>query len=115
MLSHIGKTFPSEGSGCHHEFSFCFAEDHTMRTRRPVLRGTSHGRARRPAATTVEFVPVALVFFMLVLGIFEIGRAFMTQHLLTNAAREGCRVGVLQGRSTSQITTAVNNTLAGHG
>jgi Flp pilus assembly protein TadG len=86
-----------------------------MRTRRPVLRGTSHGKARRFAAAHVEFIPVSLVFFILVLGIFEIGRAFMTQHLLTNAAREGCRIGVLQGRSTAQITTAVNNRLADQG
>src|SRR5262249_22546771 len=36
-------------------------------------------------------------------------------HLLTNAAREGCRVGVVEGRSTSDITNAVVNRLTQQG
>src|SRR6516162_1061046 len=80
-------------------------EEHSMYTRRPGLRGTSCGLARRAGAACVEFTVAGLVFFILILGTFEIGRALTVQHLLTNAAREGCRVGVLQGKSSTQITT----------
>jgi Flp pilus assembly protein TadG len=73
------------------------------------------GRSARAGATSIEFALVGSIFFMLVMGIFEIGRAFMVQHLLTNAARTGCRVGVLQGQSSAQITAAVNNTLSAQG
>ena len=86
-----------------------------MDTHRPMLRGTPSLPARRTAATSVEFTVCALVFFIMLLGIFEIGRAFMVQHLLTNAAREGCRLGVLQGTSSPQITAAVTNRLAQQG
>jgi Flp pilus assembly protein TadG len=86
-----------------------------MYTRRPLLHGTPAGPARRIGATCVEFTVSGLVFFILILGIFEIGRAFMVQHLLTNAAREGCRLGVLQGVTSPQITAAVNNRLAQQG
>jgi Flp pilus assembly protein TadG len=71
--------------------------------------------ARRAGAACVEFTVAGLVFFILILGTFEIGRALMVQHLLTNAAREGCRVGVLQGKSSTQITTAAVNRLADQG
>lgn len=86
-----------------------------MYTRRPGLRGTSCGLARRAGAACVEFTVAGLVFFILILGTFEIGRALTVQHLLTNAAREGCRVGVLQGKSSTQITTAAVNRLADQG
>jgi Flp pilus assembly protein TadG len=80
-----------------------------------MLHGAPCQPARRTAATSVEFTVCALVFFIMLLGIFEIGRAFMVQHLLTNAAREGCRLGVLQGTSSPQITAAVTNRLAQQG
>jgi Flp pilus assembly protein TadG len=71
--------------------------------------------AGRIGATSVEFALVGGIFFMIVMGIVEIGRAFMVKHLLTNAAREGCRQGVLSGRSTAQITGVVNTTLTAQG
>ena len=69
----------------------------------------------RAGTAMVEFAIVGPVFFMMVLGIIEIGRALMVEQLLTGAARVGCRVGVVEGRSTQQITTAVNNYLSGVG
>jgi Flp pilus assembly protein TadG len=54
---------------------------------------------------------VAPVIFGAVLGMIEVGRGIMVVHLLNNAARAGCRVGILEGKSTNDITTAVNNTL----
>jgi Flp pilus assembly protein TadG len=86
-----------------------------MRTRSHSQPRTAGTPAPRVGATSVEFTVAGLVFFTLILGIFEIGRAFMVQHLMTNAAREGCRVGVLQGTSSAQITTAVTSRLAQQG
>ena len=40
-------------------------------------------------------------------GIFEFGRAYQTWQILTNAAREGARMAVLQDSSNSDINTRV--------
>jgi len=72
------------------------------------------GRLRR-GASTVEFAVVAPVFFAIVFGIIEVGRGLMATHLLSNAARAGCRVGAIEGRANSDISTAVVNTLTAQG
>ena len=75
------------------------------------VRSTWRGRGR-PAATAVEFAVAALVFFLFVLGLVEVGRGLMLQHLLLNAARQGCRTGILPSSSNSQIDSAVSDSLA---
>jgi Flp pilus assembly protein TadG len=80
-----------------------------------LLHGNSRpGRAalpRRGGASLVEFAVVAPIFFMIVLGIIEIGRACMVTELLTEAARRGCRAGVLEGTSSSAIKQAATDYL----
>jgi Flp pilus assembly protein TadG len=51
------------------------------------------------------------VFFLLVFGMIEYGRMVMVQQVITNASREGARVGVLDGATTAQVQTAVTNYL----
>jgi Flp pilus assembly protein TadG len=68
-------------------------------------------RRNRQGAAVVEFAIVAPVFFLLVFGMIEYGRMVMVQQVITNASREGARVGVLDGSTTSSVTTAVNNYL----
>jgi Flp pilus assembly protein TadG len=63
----------------------------------------------------VEFAVVAPVFFLLVFAMIEFGRMVMVQQILTNAAREGARVGVLDGSTESKVDTAVNNYLTAAG
>jgi Flp pilus assembly protein TadG len=75
------------------------------------LRSRLQGRGRT-AAATVEFAIAAPVFFLFVLGMVEVGRGLMVQHLLLNAARQGCRTGILPSGGNSQISTAVADTLA---
>jgi Flp pilus assembly protein TadG len=41
----------------------------------------------------------------------EYGRMVMVQQVLTNAAREGARVGVMDGATQASVTSAVNNYL----
>jgi Flp pilus assembly protein TadG len=75
--------------------------------RTPVRR-----ERRRRGAAIVEFAIVAPLFFMLILGIIEFGRMVMVQQIITNAAREGARVGVLSNATTSQVDSAVSNYLS---
>ena len=66
-------------------------------------------RQLRQGATAVEFALVAPIFFVMVLAVMEFGRAFMVTQLLTEAARRGCRLAIIEGTSTQQIhDTAVN-------
>jgi Flp pilus assembly protein TadG len=50
-----------------------------------------------------------------IFGLIEIGRGFMASHLLTNAARVGCRQGILANQTTDTIATAVNDLLSSQG
>jgi len=54
---------------------------------------------------------VAPLFFLLVLGMIEFGRMVMVQQVITNASREGARIGVLDGVSTEEVTDAVETFL----
>ena len=69
----------------------------------------------RRGAAAVEFAIVAPVFFMVVLGIIEFGRMAMVQQVITNAAREGARIGVLDDTTTAQVDTKVQNYLTSAG
>ncbi len=69
-------------------------------------------RSKRKGAAAVEFALVAPIFFLVVLGMIEVGRAVMVQQVLTNASREGARQAVLDGATAAQVTTYVNNYLS---
>jgi Flp pilus assembly protein TadG len=81
---------------------------------RPGLRHRAGCRNRRGVAA-VEFACVAPLFFLLVFGLIEYGRMVMVQQLLTNAAREGARVGVLDGSTEAKVDAAVNTYLSAAG
>ncbi len=61
-------------------------------------------RRNRRGAAVVEFAVVAPVFFLLVFGMIEFGRAIMVQQILTNASREGARVAVLDSPTPRPAT-----------
>jgi len=75
----------------------------TTRRVLPVRRGTA----------VVEFALIAPLFLLLLFGIFEFGRVVMVQQLITNAAREGARMAVIEGANTANIQTEIQNRLAG--
>jgi Flp pilus assembly protein TadG len=100
------------------EKSLCLRSGRPVAARDPGAsgdRGAAPFRRSRPrqrgGAAAVEFAFVAPVLFMLVFGMIEFGRMVMVQQVLTNASREGCRVGILDGSSSSDVTTTVNNYL----
>jgi Flp pilus assembly protein TadG len=65
-------------------------------------------RARRGAAVT-EFAIVAPIFFLMVVGFIEFGRALMVQQVLINASRVGARQAITTGATQSQVTAAVED------
>jgi Flp pilus assembly protein TadG len=72
-------------------------------------------RRNRQGAAAVEFAIVAPIFFVMIFGMIEFGRAIMVQQVLTNASREGARVAVLDSQSptatqvASTVTTYLQN------
>ena len=70
---------------------------------------------RRPGTTAVQLAFVAPWFFLFVLALIEFGRGFMVTNQLNSAARDGCRLGVLSGKTYSDITTTVDNDMQAAG
>jgi Flp pilus assembly protein TadG len=64
-------------------------------------------RLQRRGVAVVEFAIVAPVFFMMVIGFIEFGRALMVQQVLINASRVGARQASTTGATTSQVQAAV--------
>jgi Flp pilus assembly protein TadG len=63
-------------------------------------------RTRERGSAMVETAIVLPLLLMLMVGIFEVGRAYETWQVLTNAAREGARMAVTPS-STVPVTTAL--------
>lgn len=70
------------------------------------VRRAKRNKGRRGAAV-VEFAIVAPLFFLLVLGFIELGRAFMVQQVLTNASRVGARQAITLGGTQAEVESAV--------
>ena len=68
--------------------------------RRP---GFPHLRERQRGAAAVEFALVAIVFFMLLIGIVEMGRVLFTWNAAAEATRYGARVAVVCGLNDAAI------------
>jgi Flp pilus assembly protein TadG len=72
--------------------------------------------AKRTAGQSfVEFALILPVFLILVMGILDMARAFSALQMVTNAAREGARVGVMPTSVSSVVIDAVDNYLAAGG
>jgi len=63
----------------------------------------------------VEFALVVPLLLLLVIGIFEFGRAWMTQNILTGAAREAVRILAVPTGSTAAAWDRADNVLRSAG
>jgi Flp pilus assembly protein TadG len=59
----------------------------------------------------LEMAMTLPLLLLVCVAIFELGRAYQTQQILTNAAREGARMAVLPDASTGNIQTRVKKYL----
>ncbi|HUG89894.1 MAG TPA: TadE family protein [Planctomycetaceae bacterium] len=79
-------------------------------------RSAAHRRgwrsASRRGAAIIEFALIAPLFFLLVIGIIEFGRALMVQQVLTNASREGSRRAIVEGATVSDVQNVVTTYLS---
>ncbi len=62
----------------------------------------------RKAAAVVEMAVVLPILLTMLFGIIEFGWTFMIYQSITNAAREGCRVAVLEGSTESDIENRIS-------
>ena len=69
------------------------------------------GRGERGAALLEMALTLPLLLLVCV-GILEFGRAYQTWQVLTNAAREGARIAVLQGMSDDVVRNRVKEYMA---
>lgn len=60
----------------------------------------------------VEMAIVLPVFVLVSLGVIEFGRALMVANMVTNSAREGARMAVLDGSSNTEVQKAVTDFLS---
>jgi Flp pilus assembly protein TadG len=70
---------------------------------------------RRTGAAAVEMAAILPLIIALVFGQIESSRLGMVAQLLTTAAREGCRVAVINGKTQSDVQARVNAVLTGSG
>jgi Flp pilus assembly protein TadG len=63
-------------------------------------------------AALLETAVTVPIILMICVGVFEFGRAYSTWQVLTNAAREGARVGTVRGTSDHDVETAVRSYMA---
>lgn len=84
-------------------------------TRKNMLIQRRNKGSRRQGAALVEAALVLPIFFMVVLGIVEFGRAFMICQLLQNAAREGCRKAVTGAYTKAQVTADIKTDMTNGG
>src|SRR5205814_3863555 len=77
-------------------------------------------RCRHRATATVEFALLAPLLAAILMGSIELARAVMVKGILTDAARDGARIGALPGEGNSivshtDVTTDITNILTDNG
>ncbi len=75
---------------------------------------TTRLRSQKGAALLETAITLPLILLVSV-SIFEFGRAYQVQQVLTNAAREGARIAVLPEYTDAQVTSVVRTYLTDGG
>src|SRR5690242_9604664 len=66
-------------------------------------------------ATTVEMAFAVPILFVIVFGLIEVGHAFMVQHVIQDAARQGCRAAICPHNTNAAVISTVDALLRGEG
>jgi Flp pilus assembly protein TadG len=75
------------------------------------LRRQKPATTERRGTALVELALVLPIFVAVTLGIVEFGRAMMVAQLVTNAAREGTRLGIIDGSTNAKVETDIKSFL----
>ena len=90
-----------------------------MNNAHQVRRCTTRGRRGERGSYIIELGLAFLIFFVLVLGVLDVGRGIYTYNFLAGAAKEGSRYAMVHGSSSgskassSDVQTVVQNWLIG--
>jgi Flp pilus assembly protein TadG len=85
-------------------------------TAAPATQRPGRSRAaRRSGVACVELALLLPLLGMLVLGMFELARALQVRQLLTDAARKGCRTGIIHRYGNADIINDVTNVMQQNG
>ena len=76
-----------------------------------IVRLVRRARAER-GAELIEMAIVTPILLMIIAGIFDFGMMFRAWEIVTNAAREGARVGTLPGYTAQDIDARVEEYMA---
>jgi Flp pilus assembly protein TadG len=68
---------------------------------------TMKHRINQRGSALLEVALTLPLLLLICVGIFEFGRAYQTQQVLTNAAREGARIAILPGQPTGAVQARV--------
>ena len=75
-----------------------------------LLRAKSH--KRQEGQSVVEFALVLPIFILLLMGMIEFGRIWMTMNVLSSASREGARIAAVTGPDASRVNNTVQSALS---
>ena len=59
--------------------------------------------------SVIEFALVLPILLLVLFGITEFGRAWMTSNILTSSAREGCRLAIVTGPNVAAVQARVTS------
>ena len=76
------------------------------------IRRQNPANQNRRGTALVEMALVLPIFVAVTLGIVEFGRAMMVGQLITNAAREGARLGIIDGSTNAEVIDSIEGFLA---
>jgi|SRR6516164_6052532 Flp pilus assembly protein TadG len=77
---------------------------------KPATKGVERG-----ASAAVEFALISPFLAMIVMGMFELSRGMLARETLCNAARKGCRTGILRQFGNTHITNDCVNIMRDNG
>ena len=75
-----------------------------------MTRPSRSARRRRRGQALVEFALVIPIFLLVMVAMFDLGRAVFAYNTLTNAAREGVRLAIVNQDTASIIARAKSQT-----
>lgn len=90
--------------------------DQRLRLGRHGSSSRHRNKKRRGAGqAAVEFALVLPLLLLLLLAAVDLARAYFTLQVVNNATREGARIGIITGRTSSDVNNRVTTVLSSGG